>query len=127
MKKVLILDDEQDLLDLWFAYFKIWNISAEIHTAKNGVDGLRLVEAVDDYDLIITDYKMPRIDGIEFVRKVKHINNRKNIPIFFFTAYTPEVVSKYEDLDQVMVFEKPIITDKILLYIKMSLKLESHK
>ena len=125
MKKILILDDEQELLNIWFFQFKVWNIPVEIHTAKDGIDGLRLLNAVDDYDLIITDFNMPRMNGIEFVQKVKEDESRKDIPIFFFTAFSPEVHSKIGILDQVMIFDKPIITERIHLYIKLSLKLIS--
>lgn len=121
MKKVLILDDEQDILELWINQFKRLDIVAEIHTAANGQDGLKLIDTVGNYDLIITDYKMPILNGLDFIKKVRAGIKSQKTPIFFFTGYMPELKEHINELENVLLFEKPVISEKIKTHIKMCL------
>lgn len=121
MKKVLILDDEKDILELWISNFKRWDLMAEVHTALNGNDGLKLIEATGGYDLIITDYKMPIMDGLTFITQLKSQQKFQKTPIFFFTGYMPELKSHSAELENVLFFEKPLISEKMKTHIKMCL------
>ncbi len=127
MKKVLVLDDEQDILDIWFEHFRLWGLNVEVHTAKNGQEGLKLLMAVNDYDLIISDYKMPVMDGLEFIRGVRTYEKFSAIPVFFFTGFLPELKSHTEKLENVMLFDKPFISEKMKLHIRMYLCKEENK
>ena len=117
MKKVLILDDEIDLLEIWLYYFKTWDFPVEVHTALNGAEGLKMVETVGHYDLIITDYKMPILNGLDFIKLFKARNEHIPTPIFFFTGFMPELKNDIDVLDDVMIFEKPVISQKIKSHI----------
>ncbi len=117
MKKVLILDDEVELLEIWLHYFKSWDFPVEVHTAANGSDGLKMIETVGHYDLIITDYKMPVLNGLDFIKLFKAKNQSIPTPIFFFTGYLPELKNDIDVLDDVMIFEKPVISQKIKTHI----------
>jgi len=121
MKKVLILDDEQDILELWITQFKRLEVVAEIHTAANGQDALKLINTVGQYDLIITDYKMPVMNGLEFIKKVRSESESSKTPIFFFTGYLPELKEHTAELENVLLFEKPVISEKIKTHIRMCL------
>jgi CheY-like chemotaxis protein len=61
--------------------------------AANGVEALTTLSAHDDVDLIITDYMMPEMNGLEFIAKVKQQPACKDIPIL--------VASTYSDLETV--------------------------
>jgi CheY-like chemotaxis protein len=121
IKKVLILDDESDILELWLEKFKRFDLVVEVHTAANGLEGLRLAEAVSHYDLIITDYKMPELNGLEFILKLRTQERFSTTPILFFTGFLPELVHHLGDLENVFLFEKPMISEKINAYIKRCL------
>lgn len=125
IKKVLILDDEPEILELWLTHFKHFDILTEVHTAKNGEEGLKLAETVDNYNLIITDYKMPILNGLNFIIKLRLIENYKKTPVFFFTGYMPELKDNVDVLDNVLLFEKSAVTDKIKTHIRLCLK-ENH-
>ena len=77
-------------------------------------------------DLVITGLKMPDVDGIEFLNKIKNIN--KNIYVVFMTAYsnlsTAVEALKLGAYDYV---EKPVENDKVLIIviIRHILELES--
>ncbi len=124
MKKVLVLDDEQDILDIWFEQFRFWGLNVEVHTAKNGQDGLKLLQAVNEYDLIIADYKMPVMNGLDFIRALRTYPKFSEIPVFFFSGFAPELKSHMDKLDNVMLFEKPFISEKMKIHIRMCLSKE---
>lgn len=62
----------------------------KIDTADDGLMGLRKAET-QKYDLIITDYEMPNMDGSEFLTKVREIRGYKYTPVIIFSA------REYED------------------------------
>ena len=59
----------------------------DVEVSIDGIDGLRkIAEKKCDFDLIVSDIEMPRMNGIEFARKVRSISSLKNIPMIAFTA-----------------------------------------
>ena len=83
MKKILIVDDEQDIVEsLKF----VLEVSGYVcYTAYNGEDGLRLAKELVP-DLIILDVMMPKINGYKISRLLKYDNKYKDIPIIMVTA-----------------------------------------
>lgn len=117
MKKILILDDEAELQEIWLHYFKSWDFPVEVHTASNGSQGLKMIDAVGAYDLIISDYKMPVMNGLDFIKILRTKNGDAHTPIFFFTGYLPELKNHLDVLENVMLFEKPVISQKMKTHI----------
>jgi two-component system, OmpR family, response regulator ChvI len=81
-KRVLIVDDEPDIT----LTFKIVLESTglyDVHTFNEPSKALANYKA-DFYELVISDIKMPRMNGYEFIQKVKEIDN--DIKICFLTA-----------------------------------------
>ncbi|MCP3898389.1 MAG: response regulator, partial [Desulfobacteraceae bacterium] len=57
--------------------------------AKNGKEAFNIVsKKMNEIDIIITDLEMPKMNGIEFCRKVRADLGRFNIPIIFFTSHS---------------------------------------
>jgi len=114
MVKVLIVDDERlavkyytQLINWQFYGFEI------IGTAYDGKEALHILE-IKEPDIIITDIKMPVMDGIEFAKKAMEIN--PDIHILFVTSYT-DFNYTYSALklgadDYIM---KDLINDKVLV------------
>ncbi len=123
IKKVLVIDDEQDILELWISLIKRMDIMNEVHSATNGLEGLALTNAVSNYDLIITDFKMPKMNGLEFIQQLRENPNYHQTPVMFFTGYLPELKEHIGTLENVFLFDKPFISDKLKTHIKMCLKL----
>ncbi len=67
-RKILIVDDDEQIRNLLKAFLKISNW--EIDCASNGEDALKLIEK-KYYDLVITDYDMPQMNGEEFLKSIK--------------------------------------------------------
>ena len=118
MKKVLILDDEKELLDLWHWHFKLWGEHVQIFTGLNGAEGIELVKD-HSFDLIITDFKMPEVDGISFISQLREKDNKT--PIFLFSGNHPELGEKTRTLENVRFFEKPVIGGKLRSAINLCL------
>lgn len=112
MHKVLIVDDDINMLKLlkvrvaWEKYgFEI------MASAKNGKEALQLMEE-NKPDLIITDVKMPVMDGLSFCQSVRQTTD--DIPIILLSAYedieTARLAIKYNVIDYM---QKPLTPQKI--------------
>ena len=87
MKKILIVDDEQDIVES--LKFVLESADYICYCAYNGEDGLKLAKEIIP-DLIILDVMMPKINGYKISRLWKYDNKYKNIPIFMITARSQE-------------------------------------
>ena len=68
-RKVLILEDSPMMCSLY--RMVLGRVGAELHFAGDGVEGLDRAAQEPDVDLFIVDVNMPRMDGIEFIRKLR--------------------------------------------------------
>ena len=85
-KTVLIVDDSHTYLNylkqnLKLHYFKIL-------TANNGVEALEHLDNHPEIELVITDYHMPVMDGLELVRKIRKTRTKKDLSILVLTGET---------------------------------------
>lgn len=84
MKKILIVDDEQDLRDLLDNY--LTNEGYEVSKAGDGVEALSLFSKYT-YDLVVLDIMIPKIDGFGVCEVIK---KQSNVPIVFLSALNDE-------------------------------------
>ncbi len=95
LTKILLVDDEQDILD-----FLSYNLEKEGYaadTATNGRDAINKAKK-NPPDLIVLDVMMPGMDGIETCREIRQIDSLKNVLIAFLTA-------RNEDYSQIAGFD----------------------
>lgn len=76
--KILLVDDEQDLLDLLAEEFR--DLGLEVLLARNGNEAIHVLK-MTEVDLIVSDYRMPHGNGLELL---DFVNQMKVIPKFFF-------------------------------------------
>ena len=81
--KILVIDDDTELLQMLRSYFEIKKY--EIITAENGAEGLRKMNSQPD--IILLDINMSKIDGIEVCRRIR---DKTSCPILFLTARVEE-------------------------------------
>lgn len=84
---VLHIDDDEEFLDLTRTVLERDFPDLEIVTATSAEDGLALLEA-QDVDCVVADYRMPGMDGLELLKRVRE--NHESLPIVFFTGYGSE-------------------------------------
>jgi len=95
MQKILIVDDELDILE--FLTYNLKKEGYEVHTATNGREGLELAQKIIP-QLIVLDIMMPEMDGVEVCRRIRTIPELDKSVIAFLTA-------KNEDLSQINALE----------------------
>lgn len=86
-KKVLVVDDEADILELLK-----YNLKKEGYDVKTVSSGIKAVEVAKDFlpDLILLDIMMPVQDGVETCRQLREIQDLQNAFIVFLTARSEE-------------------------------------
>ena len=99
MAKILIIDDEKSILTL--LRNALTKFGYEVSVAEDGQEGIQKFEN-GRFDLVITDMKMPRMNGDMVVRHIRN-SNRRLTPIIGCSG-TPWVM---EDCDFDMVLAKP--------------------
>ena len=83
MQKILVVDDEPSIRLL--IQTALSTFGYEVFLASNGAEALDVAKK-NPVDLIITDVKMPIMDGHEFIKILKSSNELSNIPILLLTA-----------------------------------------
>ena len=92
MKRILIVDDEDKIREVIKEYAEVSGYAAE--EAADGMSAIGLVK-LNDYDLIIMDIMMPKLDGFSAVKEIQKI---KNIPVIMLSA-------RGEEYDKLFGFE----------------------
>ena len=86
-KSLLVVDDSTTFRQLLcMSLVRLDGITEDnITQAFDGADALRKVQS-GQFDLVLTDIKMPNMDGLEFVNKVRNELNRKDLPIIIIST-----------------------------------------
>lgn len=99
----------------------------EISVATGGEEALEMVE-IDVPDLILLDVMMPDMNGFEVCRKLKEMQNVKDVPVIFLTAKTEtEDIIQGFNLGGVDYITKPFKKEELLVRIKTHLDLKRSK
>ena len=91
--KILVVDDEVKLADALGELFKQQKFLVDV--VYDGEDGLFYAKN-GDYDVLVLDVMMPKLDGYEVVRRLRQA--KKNVPVLLLTA-KDDVASKVKGLD----------------------------
>ena len=83
--KIMVVDDDE--MNLKMAEFVLKKeIDAEIVTAGGGYQCIEILQQDCEFDLILLDIQMPRMDGIKTLEMIRKREDWKNIPVIFLTA-----------------------------------------
>jgi two-component system alkaline phosphatase synthesis response regulator PhoP len=82
-KKVLIVDDEIHIVHV--VAIKLRNNGYEVISADNGAEAFNLA-LKEKPDIIVTDFQMPTMTGMELVEKLRQHDETKDIPVIVLTA-----------------------------------------
>lgn len=115
-KKILVVDDEKDIVDILKYNLEREN-EFEVITASDGKEALEAAQTLPD--LILLDIMMPELNGFEVCKKLKTDKLTSGIPVIFLTA-------KENEIDEILGLEigaddyinKPVSPRKVLARIK---------
>jgi len=111
MSKLLIVDDEVDVREFAANFFRKRQV--EVITASSGEEALEITKTYKP-KLILLDIKMPGIDGIETLRRLRQID--KETPVIMVTAKEPNEDSacqKCQELGIIDYVHKPLELDEL--------------
>ena len=83
METILVVDDEKDMLNLLKRTLEP-DLQCDVITAENGQRALEMLD-VTNIDLVLADIKMPEMDGVELLERIKETNPW--ITVVMMTAY----------------------------------------
>lgn len=68
MKRILVVDNQKEVRDFLSTFFLLSGY--EVESVEDGEAAMRLVKK-KQYDLVVADFKMPKMDGLDLTRKLK--------------------------------------------------------
>lgn len=116
---LLFVENENGIRENFREYFEL--LFQKVYTAKDGVEALEVYNS-SKIDLIITDIKMPNMDGIKLVKTIREKN--KDINIVIISAHTDvEYLLDSIPLNLIQYIVKPLTEDKLVAVFEEFLKL----
>jgi len=119
-KKVLIVDDEQDLVDVFSVRIEVNGF--DVVTASDGQEALEKIKN-EKPDLILLDLMLPKVNGYEVCRMTKFDDNTRDIKVIVLSALNePKDREKALEAGADAVFIKPFDLDLLVTKIRDLLK-----
>ena len=114
--RILIIDDDKDiravLRNILESYGYLCHEAAEALTALNEIQS-------QHFDLVLTDYQMPMMDGIQFLKSLSDPSGTPSVPVIMITGIgDDQTKAKALQAGAVAMFTKPLNFDELLLVIK---------
>ena len=124
MNTILMVDDENPFLLSLKDGLSAHNDQLNILLANDGQQALDIINE-NDIDLLVTDLKLPVMDGFQLLAHVSQ--NNPYLPVIVMTAFgTPEIEEKLASLNALHYLEKPLDFDKLAQTIDSALTTESN-
>ncbi len=122
--EILLVEDNPNDMELTLRALKKHNLSNKVHVVKNGAEALDYIFATGPYagrdiadkpNFILLDLKLPKVDGLEVLRRVRSDERTKVTPIVVLTSSTEErdIIESYQ-LGVNSYIVKPIDFDKFI-------------
>ena len=106
--QVLVVEDEPDFRRLFELHLRSWELPIELQSVPSGFDALLRIGAARP-DLLITDLRMPGIDGFEMLRALKSSGAISDLEIIAVTALSDHTIQERGGLPPgVPVLHKPL-------------------
>ncbi len=93
----------------------------EVTTASDGEEVLKNIRGDSPIDLVLLDFKMPKLDGLEVCRQLQKSPPRRKIPLIACTAYWQELEGRRSELGIADLLRKPFRSEELLQKIQQVL------
>lgn len=106
MKKILIVNDNPMELNMLAEMFKIKGF--DISTAHQSQEALKMLDLGFRPDLLLMDFVMPGMDGIDLSIRIRQQLNMPHLPVILFSSFTKSILKQEVAKHPSMIFvEKP--------------------
>ena len=118
-RRVLVVDDEIHIVHV--VGIKLRNNGYEVISAENGAEAFKLARE-EKPDIIVTDFQMPGMTGLQLVEKLRQCEETKDIPVIMLTARGFAVENESKEKLQISEFlSKPFSPKELLRSIEDAL------
>jgi CheY-like chemotaxis protein len=117
LPNIVLIDDDQDLLVTFGSFLSSEGFNVQIFSkSKEAIE--YLISSPHEYRIVITDIRMPEVNGLEIYQKIKSVNT--NLKIMFVTALdaADELLSIFSDVKKDDIIRKPIERDQFVEKVK---------
>ena len=119
-ERILLVEDEPTYMSILSSYLS--DSDFDVVEAENGEEALRILEKDNNFDLVVSDKRMPKMDGIELAQRMKHDRNLKHIPVIIQTGDTSqEELRKGVQAGVFYYLAKPFDEDTLLTIVRSAL------
>ncbi len=125
---ILLVDDEKDILDLFSEYLSSNGFSTI--SFQSPVEALNyFYQNVSNCSMVITDYKMPQMSGIDLIKKIREKDIDYKIKTIIISAYIkdnlPYDKSYIKLVDRIL--EKPVYLEKLVKIVQELISINVHQ
>ena len=111
--RVILTDDSES--SLFVSEYILQNEGFEVVSFLSAFDALSFAQKSSDACLVITDYIMPEISGIQFSQKIRQIRNYKKVPVMLLSAFVNnKVLSDASENGINLVLKKPFLEKELV-------------
>jgi DNA-binding NarL/FixJ family response regulator len=107
----IVIDDEQDVLDVFCEYLKVKNVNV-LAEGRNGKDAVELYQKLKP-DVVLMDLVMPQYDGFYGIENIRKYDPDSKI-IIFSASLTPEYIDMLRKMKVSGISVKPYDMDRII-------------
>jgi PAS domain S-box-containing protein len=119
IKRCLIIDDNDDNRMILEHMMANWGI--EIVSCKNGFCAAKMIETAEQFDVIICDYHMPQLDGLDTIKLIReklHLSSKKQpIILLHSSSDSAELHKRCDELGVQYKLTKPVKSDELYNYL----------
>ena len=108
VKKVLVVDDNATNRNIIASLLEPYSIVCD--HAPNGIVAMELIEKNEEYDIVIIDYTMPHVNGLQVIKNIRENDKHSHVPIIFlYSSYEDETIyAECKALHVKGILQKPI-------------------
>jgi two-component system chemotaxis response regulator CheY len=112
LKKILIADDSESIREV--LAFNLKNAGFEVFVASDGAEALQFFDG-RTIDLLLTDYHMPAMNGLELIENVRKLEHYKFMPILVLTTENQKnIINDAKNAGATGWLLKPFNADKLI-------------
>ena len=115
---ILCVEDDKDILEIYKSLFSL--VFKKVYFATNGIEGFACFEK-ENIDIVLTDYQMPKCNGIQMSKKIREIDS--SIPIIMVTALESiEMLREAIDIHVTSFLKKPFTSASLFSTFNLAVK-----